>query len=538
MPALFFICRMRILCILLILFSFLSHAQWSHFYVDQKTDNASEPSIAINPVNTDSIYVASVLQNIALSSDGGETWDSRIAKSKFGVYGDPVLHFNDKNTLMYLHLSKTSGKEWGEWFDRIVYQELHNGLANMTTHDKEIGFNQDKVQDKHWVSTDNYSEKHKGNTYVTWTEFDVYGSKDVNDKSRIRFSKLAPNDSVFSQAITISDTTGDCEDGDHTLEGATTAVGPFGEIYCTWAGHNNIYFDKSLDGGITWSKDEIIAKQENGWAMDMPNIGRANGMPFLAIDKSKTTSKGNLYLVWADERNGHADIWLKMSTNQGESWSKAIKLNRDGGNSHQYFPNLTINQETGKVYVAYYDQRNSANALFYDIYVSEFSPQDAIIKDYKVNENPIPLPGNKFFFGDYLDLDCQKDLLALVYPVFSPESGSQIVLSKTKLSRGLQSSSTSSLTYSISRKNDTLFLNVSSRDKARISYKVKVKKTNKAKLKGTTTKGVYEGQNMCYHIPLIPGQTGTIKFKISTASRTLTLKAKLETLIIAEQYQP
>ena len=162
------------------------------------------------------------------------------------------------------------------------------------------------MQDKPWLSSDKHSRKYKGNVYVTWTEFDKYNSKDSTDFSRIRFSKYMPKNDSFSKAITISDTVGDCQDGDNTLEGATTAVGSNGEIYAVWAGHDKIWFDKSTDGGETWGKDQEIASQIEGWDMEMPNIFRANGMPFVVCD----TTREIIYITWADEENENADVWL------------------------------------------------------------------------------------------------------------------------------------------------------------------------------------------------------------------------------------
>ena len=107
---------------------------------------------------------------------------------------------------------------------------------------------------------------------------------------------------------------GDCIDDDHTLEGATTAVGVNGEIYCAWAGHYKLYFDKSLDGGKTWGKDKVLFDQESGWAMDIPHLYRSNGMPFIVVDNSNSKYTGRLYLVWGDDKHGDADIFMRILT--------------------------------------------------------------------------------------------------------------------------------------------------------------------------------------------------------------------------------
>ncbi|MBT8327842.1 MAG: glycoside hydrolase, partial [Bacteroidia bacterium] len=284
-----------------------------------------------------------------------------------------------------------------------------------------VGYNNNKMQDKPWLSTDIVSEKSKGNVYVTWTEFDKYNSSAIEDRSRIRFSRYTPKTDTFSEGITISDTTGDCLDGDNTLEGATTAIGKNGDIYAVWAGHNKIWFDKSFDGGVSWNKDIEIAEQTKGWEMEMPNIFRANGMPFIQCD----TERNIIYVCWADEFEGNADIWLKYSKDQGRSWSKRVRLNKDSTASHQYFPNMAINKATGEILVAFYDQRHSSLNVFYDIYLASFSV-DSNLKNYRITQKSIPLPGADYFYGDYVDLDIQNNLLAVVYPTFSLDNSSDI----------------------------------------------------------------------------------------------------------------
>lgn len=390
----------------------LGLGQVHHVVINELKNNPNEPTIAINPFNSGDIVAAANINNVYHSKDSGKTWSHTFATSEFGVYGDPVLHFARKE-LFYTHLSRTPGKAYGDWFDRIVVQKIES-IEPWIEQSYSVGYNNNKMQDKPWLSSDEVSEKFNGNAYVTWTEFDKYNSSNVEDRSRIRFSRYTPNTNSFSDGITISDTTGDCLDGDNTLEGATTAIGKNGDIYAVWAGHNKIYFDKSFDGGITWNKDQIIAEQPEGWDMALPNIFRANGMPFIQCD----TKRNIIYVCWADEFNGNADVWLKYSSDQGRTWSDRICLNLDNTNSHQYFPNMAINKTTGEVIVAFYDQRHSSLNVFYDIYVASFAV-DSTVKNYRITAQSIPLPGSNFFYGDYVDVAIQNDLLAVAYPTFS-----------------------------------------------------------------------------------------------------------------------
>ena len=76
-----------------------------------------------------------------------------------------------------------------------------------------------KNQDKEWLAVDLSQSQYKGKIYMTWTEFDDYGSSNPNDSSRIRFSKSTDQGETWSDAITISDRSGNCIDDDNTTEG-------------------------------------------------------------------------------------------------------------------------------------------------------------------------------------------------------------------------------------------------------------------------------------------------------------------------------
>ena len=65
--------------------------------------NECEPSIAINPRNTNQIAAGSVLKGYHYSVDGGLTWTSKKMSSTYGVYGDPVIQFDQLGRLYYFH---------------------------------------------------------------------------------------------------------------------------------------------------------------------------------------------------------------------------------------------------------------------------------------------------------------------------------------------------------------------------------------------------------------------------------------------------
>ena len=368
-----------------------------------------EPSIAINPNNQKHMAAGSVLSDYYYSTNGGKKWKSKTLTSKFGVYGDPVLMFDNKSRLYYFHLA--SYLETSH-LDRIVCQSSKK-LWKKFDEGNSPKPNGTKVQDKHWIVLN----KENNEIYMTWTQFDTYDSDDSKDSSIIVFSKSINQGLAWSDPLRISKFGGDCLDGDNTTEGAVPAVGPNGEIYVAWAGPKGLVFQKSLDAGITWLKEEIqIQRQYGGWDLSIPGIYRANGLPILKCDLSNGPNRGTLYLNWCDQKNGldDTDSWLIKSTDGGTTWSERIKVNQDESESHQFFTWMTVDQSTGYIYFVYYDRRNY-NDTQTDVYISTSRDGGDRFVDTRVSKSSFT-PNPKLFFGDYLNIDAVNGVVRPIWP--------------------------------------------------------------------------------------------------------------------------
>jgi hypothetical protein len=380
----------------------------------------NEPSVCINKADTNMVIGGANINNHYVSSDGGITWENKTISSSYGVWGDPVLHSDIDGHIYFAHLSRTKGKDKDYGFiDRIVVQTSTNGGKTFDD-GSYAGLNEPKMQDKPWISTDDYSKPYKGNAYLTWTEFDKINSKKKKHQSRIQFSASTDKGKTWSDAITISDSVGDAVDDDHTLEGATTAVDALGNIYCVWAGHHKLYFDKSSDGGKTWGRDRVLFYQESGWAMDIPHVYRSNGMPFLVVDNSSGKFTGRLYLVWGDDRLGDADVFLSYSDDQGSHWSVPKRVHRDaaGNGKSQYLPNIAIDQTTGHLAVVYYDRKESSANIFSDVYVSFSNTGGESFEQVRLNQKLNNHIGKEMFSGDYLDVDFHQGKISAIWAGF------------------------------------------------------------------------------------------------------------------------
>jgi len=408
-----------------VLFFFLltvtSYSQYLNIRIDSpQSSQPEEVSIAINPVNPAFLAAGANINHFFRSSDGGYNWSTSFLSSSFGVWGDPCVVYDELGYLYYGHLSNPPFP--GYWIDRIVIQRsTDNGLT--WSDGAGIGFLSPKNQDKEWIAVDMHSNQFKGNVYVCWTEFDNYGSSNPNDSSRIKFSRSTDKGMTFSDAVTISDRSGDCIDSDNTVEGAVPCVGPNGEIYVSWAGPLGLVFDKSTDGGLTWGTDIFVSNIPGGWDFDVSGIYRCNGLPVTACDTSQSQYRGNIYINWSDQRNGtgNTDIFFVKSTDGGNTWTSPLKVNDDNSNRHQFFTWMTIDQTTGAIYIVFYDRRNTSGNET-EVYVARSTNGGETFTNFKVSQSSFT-PSSGVFFGDYTNIAAFNKK---VYPIWMRMDGSNL----------------------------------------------------------------------------------------------------------------
>jgi hypothetical protein len=359
----------------------------------------NEPTISMNPHNTDLLMAGANINSYYFSIDGGYTWtQGTVSSPENGVWGDPCIIVDTAGSFYFLHLSNPAT---GSWIDRIVCQK-YDIETNSWSYDSYMGLNGTKAQDKEWAVVDSATN----NIYVTWTQFDQYGSTNPNLYSNIMFSKSTDGGASWASAVQINEISGDCVDSDNTTEGAVPAVGPEGQIYVAWAGPEGIVFDRSLDQGQTWLDHDIfISDQPGGWKYDVSGIYQCNGLPITSCDISEQSpNKGAIYVNWTDHRNGDSnpDVWIAKSVDGGDTWSEPILVNDDNTDRAQFFSWMTIDQANGDVYVVFYDRRNYNNANT-DVYLARSTDGGQTFSNFKISESPF-LPYSSVFFGDYTNI--------------------------------------------------------------------------------------------------------------------------------------
>lgn len=374
------------------------------------TDKAqNEPSIAVNPENPNHVIASSndyrlqqyggdVRAGYYVSFDGGNTWpgDGVIDISSIpntNAAGDPAMAIHDVNNVYYGYIAFSRNQDDAGGI--FVSKSTDGGLS--WNNPVLVALNTLSVfHDKDYIAVDASGSPYDGYVYVTWTRFEY--------AYPIYFSRSTDGGASFSPGVEISGP------GYSYDQGSIPVVGPNGELYVFWQNYNvdSIRFNKSLDGGQTWGNASQVAAIA---PLNCPLPGgnfRCDSFPAAAVDPTN----GYLYVAWADERNGDADIYYTRSTDGGSTWSTATRLNDDpvGNDFHQFFPWMDT-APNGDLYVGWFDSRNDPNPyavpFMYDEYVTRSTDHGATFEpNTRISEvsSSAEVQFSGQFIGDYSGL--------------------------------------------------------------------------------------------------------------------------------------
>ncbi|MDP8228381.1 MAG: sialidase family protein [Candidatus Electryoneaceae bacterium] len=290
-----------------------------------------------------------------VSFDGGRTWEDGLIPGldQFDAAGNPSvtidnrgrtyfcgIHFNrdNDNGGIFVSRSDDGGRNWDDPIWVIVHPDEQRP----------------PFEDKPYIGVDNTGGDYDGHLYVSWTRFGT---------GQIYFSRSTDAGRNWTDPLQLTDRRG---------QGSLPVVGIDGELYVIWKDYTDdrIIGRLSDDGGQSFGDIFVVAETDRIPRYIDPTGLRVNSIPSVAIDHSDGDHRNRIYVAWADDRSGDADILMVWSDDGGENWTEPLRLNDDEEENglDQFLPWLAVDPVTGVLYAVWYDRRGDDDNLLMDLY--------------------------------------------------------------------------------------------------------------------------------------------------------------------------
>lgn len=327
------------------------------------------------------------------SSDGGATWSPDallpFVSTDYPHNTDPSVCVDTGGNFHIATMALDSG-DVNEVI--VVYLVAENGgFTNMLTFapsDTAGSHN-----DKEYIDSDlSPSSPYLNNMYMAF-----------NSAAGIGFTRSTDGGSGWSNAFSISD-----DSAQSGNSGPDVAVGKNGFVHVVWDhllrnGLRYALYNRSTDGGATFGQEVALDS-----ARDANPVGFFGNFPSIACDISDGPRGGNIYTVWSDRRNSDPDVFIRISTDGGDHWSKARRVNDDpvGNGKQQFWPWIAVDNR-GVVSVVYYDTRNTPDSTTTETYLAYSWDGGVTFTNRLISsaQSPHNTPNGSVRFGDYIGID-------------------------------------------------------------------------------------------------------------------------------------
>jgi hypothetical protein len=259
----------------------------------------------------------------------------------------------------------------------LLYKSTNNGQT-FFLHAVAVPGSGGAGEDKEWIFCDLVQTNPTyNNIFITWTSF--------GPQPGIKFRKGSNGGANWSTTVNVGDNT--------SGQGSNVCSGTGGQIYVVWAA-NGIRFDRSTNSGASFGTDYQLSSVTN----------TGDSYPFITCNYSNRPTRGNVYVVWADNRGGNFDAYFQRSTNAGVNWlASPVRIN-DVTTGNQYWPSIQCDTN-GNLYTIYLDTRLGASQI--NSYIAYSTNNGDTWVNQRLSDSSFTdqEPNSDVRFGDYIQVD-------------------------------------------------------------------------------------------------------------------------------------
>src|SRR5579884_3015848 len=266
----------------------------------------SETYITINPANPKNLAGGSneIFRDPMrgyFSTDGGKSWGGVDAPlpppigNGIDFGSDPSLAFDRYGNLYYSYIvvffgngNGVNGTEMG------VAKSTDGGKSYRSVTFFDFAGGSDHFNDKPMITTDiSPTSPFRDNIYVAWD-----AASGGSTSGGIRVARSTDHGATFTSVRA------DDPKGPGRVIGAQPFVGLNGELYVAWNDYaaNTIAINKSLDGGVTWGQQGVVAHKALAFDIAIPAESFRGVLvyPSCDVDRSTGAHRGRLVCSWMD----------------------------------------------------------------------------------------------------------------------------------------------------------------------------------------------------------------------------------------------
>ncbi|MEC0370906.1 sialidase family protein [Paenibacillus chibensis] len=369
--------------------------------ISPSSSSQFEPTIAVNWLNP-SVMVAVAVDlsagppNIGLykSIDAGATWSTTLLPLPAGFAGIEAPHIDylfpnsfvvlahafDSDGLSGSIVSYISNDNASSFGNPVIVNQGYGQFVN----DDQVVVVTDKAG-----SSPNFGSIYTGYTHDYNTQF-IPGNT-------IFFNRSIDGGNTYMSPSLLSSVT-------ELEEFPGIAVTLNGILIVGWItqppGNSEFDIRTSFDGGVTFQNETMVSSVV---VPPSPLPGyqfRCLTYPSMSADTSNApTSRGNVYAVWQDFRQGYSDIYLAISTNFGVDWGTPMPITGSPVGSQSFFPTITVSPTDGAVFVSYYTNR--LNPPNIDVYLATSRDGGMTFVNTRITTTSFSVTGLPLI-GDYI----------------------------------------------------------------------------------------------------------------------------------------